>query len=266
MATHDSTDLTRMAQKLAKAAARRVSAAVRLAMPVGLTKNDEHWRRELPEADVRVIDAVRKYTMTSIERLAALMEAVRYVERANIPGAFAECGVWRGGSMMAIAYTLLAVGKTDRDLYLYDTFEGMPPPTDADRAGDGTPAEVLLEEESRDSWVWAYSSLDEVKANLARTGYPAERVHFIKGKVEDTIPQQGPGPLALLRLDTDWYESTRHELQHLFPLLANRGVMILDDYGHWQGARKATDEFMAAQPSPYYLHRIDYTGRLMIKS
>jgi hypothetical protein len=243
-----------------------VKTAVRLAMPTVLTQDTDAWRRELPLADTRIVDEVRKYTMTSVERLVALIEGVRYVVRAGIPGAIAECGVWRGGSMMAIAHALLAEGKTDRDLYLYDTFEGMSEPTDADRAADGTPAQVLLDEQSRDSWVWAYSGLEEVKANLARTGYPAERVHFVKGKVEDTIPQHSPGPLALLRLDTDWYESTRHELQHLFPLLRERGVLILDDYGHWQGARKATDEFLNAQPVRYYLHRIDYTGRLMIKS
>jgi hypothetical protein len=266
MATHDSTDVIRTARHWARAAANRLSAAVRLAMPTVLTQDTDAWRRELPSADALIIDEVRPYTMTSVERLVALIEAVRYVVRAGIPGAIAECGVWRGGSMMAVARALLAEGKTDRDIYLYDTFEGMSAPTDADRAADGTPAQALLDDLPRDTWVWAYSALDEVRANLARTGYPLERLHFIKGKVEETIPHQSPGPLALLRLDTDWYESTRHELQHLFPLLRDRGVLILDDYGHWQGARKATDEFLSALPAPYYLHRIDYTGRLLIKS
>jgi O-methyltransferase len=104
-----------------------------------------------------------------------------------------------------------------------------------------------------------------VKGNLAQTKYPAERIHYIQGKVEDTVPQNAPPTLALLRLDTDWYESTRHELKHLFPLLIDGGFLIIDDYGHWEGARKAVDEFLAGSAKKYFLHRIDNTGRLIIK-
>ena len=90
-------------------------------------------------------------------------------------------------------------------------------------------------------------------------------IHFVQGKVEDTIPRQVPARIAVLRLDTDWYESTRHEFVHLYPRLSQWGVAIIDDYGHWQGARRATDEFIATLPHPLYLQRIDYTGRLAIK-
>ena len=92
-----------------------------------------------------------------------------------------------------------------------------------------------------------------------------KRVHLIKGMVEQTIPHDAPDQIALLRLDTDWYESTAHELKHLYPRLANRGIMIIDDYGHWQGARMAVDEFIQAQDFKPFLHRIDYTGRLIVK-
>lgn len=220
---------------------------------------------DLPAADRAIVEFVRPFTMTSNERLIALIDAVRYVAGNRLPGAIAECGVWKGGSMMAVARTLLSCGDTSRELYLYDTFEGMSAPTEHDKSFDGRPAAAQLAETPRGEGVWCYSSLAEVKRNLASTGYPSEKIHFIEGKIEETVPAHNPPPLALLRLDTDWYESTRHELAHLFPLLCEGGVLIIDDYGHWQGARKAVDEFLAAQPRRYYLHRIDFTGRLLIK-
>jgi O-methyltransferase len=112
--------------------------------------------------------------------------------------------------------------------------------------------------------LWCIASLDDVRANLLSTGYPANQIHFVPGKVEQTIPKTLPERLALLRLDTDWYESTKHELEHLYPRLSNDGVLIIDDYGHWRGAREAVDEFFLRSRHPL-LHRLDYTGRLMLK-
>ena len=111
----------------------------------------------------------------------------------------------------------------------------------------------------------AYASLEDVKKNLTASGYPPERIHYIQGKVEDTIPDTAPTQICMLRLDTDWYESTRHELAHLYPLLSRHGVLVIDDYGHWQGARQAVDEYFAARPEPVYLHRVDYTARLVVR-
>jgi hypothetical protein len=104
-----------------------------------------------------------------------------------------------------------------------------------------------------------------VQRNLAGTGYDLASVKFIKGKVEETIPAHAPARIALLRLDTDWYESTRHELAHLFPRLVPGGVLILDDYGHWQGSRRAVDEYMAEHGIPILLNRVDYTARIAVK-
>ena len=167
--------------------------------------------------------------------------------------------------MMTIALTLLAQGDRSRSLYLYDTFEGMSAPTADDKSLDGVPADELLDRDPKGTGLWCYATLDDVRANMLSTGYPADKIHLIKGKVEDTIPQNLPASLALLRLDTDWYESTKHELTHLYPRLSAKGILVINDYGHWQGARKAVDEYLHERGDKVYLHRINYTGRILVK-
>ena len=109
-------------------------------------------------------------------------------------------------------------------------------------------------------------SLEEVRENMASTGYPLERIPLVNGPVERTVPEAAPAAICLLRLDTDWYESTRHELNHLFPRVSPDGVMIIDDYGHWHGVRRAVDEYFLEQRACYLMHRLDYTGRMLIKN
>jgi hypothetical protein len=210
------------------------------------------------------IQRVQPFTLTSPERVAALCDAVAYVVRSDIPGAIVECGVWRGGSMMAVAYTLLQLNHPNRELYLFDTYEGMSPPGPHDRDFNGTAADELLARQSRDDpkSLWCRSPLAEVQANLAATCYPDSMIHYVKGRVEDTVPAAAPQDIAILRLDTDWYESTRHELGHLFPRLRPGGVLIVDDYGHWHGARRAVEEYLGQNKIPILLNRIDYTGRI----
>ncbi len=218
-------------------------------------------------AEVRAtIARVMPFTMTSPERINALVTALEYIVRRGIPGDIVECGVWRGGSMMAAAETLTRLGDERRRLFLFDTFDGMPPPAEEDRNYRGEAASELLDAADRSSaWVWAVAQLDDVRANMASTGYPDERIVYVQGRVEDTIPAQAPERIALLRLDTDWYESTKHELEHLFPRLSPGGILIIDDYGHWAGARKAVDEYLDEQNMPCFLCRIDYTGRIAVK-
>jgi hypothetical protein len=167
--------------------------------------------------------------------------------------------------MQAVARTLLSAGDTSRDLHLFDTYEGMPPPSDRDlrRHDDRTAEELLAAESPEDSKVWAVATLDDVQSGFTQIPYPSERVHFVKGKVEDTIPGHAPEQIAILRLDTDWYESTRHELEHLYPRVSSGGVLIIDDYGHFAGARQAVDEYFAG--APILLARVDYTGRMAVK-
>jgi O-methyltransferase len=218
-------------------------------------------------ADIAITRQVQPFTMTSTARQLAVVDAVRYLVANGIQGDFAECGVWRGGSMMAAALTLRSCGDTSRSLYLFDTFEGMTPPTKHDVSHRGRAAEEMLSATKRreGETIWAFATQDDVRINMGSTQYPAERVHYVAGKVEDTLPARAPEKLAFLRLDTDWYESTKHELEHLYPRLVPNGVLIIDDYGHWEGARRAVDEyFAAAKPRPF-LSRLDFTGRLLIK-
>lgn len=220
---------------------------------------------DFDQADIELCERVGSYTMTTPPRLFALVRAVEYVAARQVPGAIVECGVWRGGSMMAVALTLLRLGKTDRELYLYDTFSGMTAPTDEDTKKSGERAADLLAEGGEDSDIWAIASLDEVREAVLSAGYPQERIHFVKGPVEETLPEHAPAEIALLRLDTDWYASTKHELVHLYPRLARGGVLILDDYGYWQGARRAVDEYVVENALTLLLNRIDNTARIAVK-
>jgi hypothetical protein len=216
-------------------------------------------------ADEATYQAVRAYTMTSAARVHALIESVRYIVREDIPGAIVECGVWKGGSMMAALQTLVAAGVTDREAYLFDTFEGMTEPGDEDGALEKKIFRKMAREDGTSDWIRA--GLDEVCGHIASCGYPMERIHFCKGRVEHTIPAGAPDRIALLRLDTDGYASTLHELEHLYPRLQEDGVLIIDDYGTWEGARRAVDEyFFRERPRRFFLHRFDDTGRLWIKT
>jgi len=204
---------------------------------------------------LEICEVVRPYTMTGRDKLIALVGAVRHIARTGLAGDFVECGVWRGGSVHAVARTLAAEGVTDRDIYLFDTFEGMTPPSEKDVRADGRPASDLLAVSDRTRWVWAVASREDVEEGLQTLPYPYERFHLVQGPVETTVPDQAPGTIALLRLDTDWYDSTRHELEHLYDRLVPGGVLIIDDYGTWQGSKQATDEFLAKLDRPPLMHR-----------
>ena len=206
----------------------------------------------------------KPFTMTSIERMYALFSAVRHAVRLKLPGEFVECGVWRGGSCMLIAHTLIQLGASDRSIRLFDTFEGMSKPTDHDRSVHGQVAEEKWQVTDAGRG-WCAASLEDVRQNMAGTGYPMANISFVQGKVEESLPAGAPEAVALLRLDTDWYESTRQELEVLYPLLSRNGVLILDDYGHWAGAKKAVDEYFLDHPNPPLFNRIDNAGRLAIK-
>lgn len=189
----------------------------------------------------QIYTITKPYTITSMEKMKKLYESVVYINENNIDGSFVECGVYKGGSVMNMALTQLNYAKLVH-LYLYDTFEGMTPHGDYDVNFRGETASRILKNPSKK----CICSLEEVKKNLELTSYPQEFIHFVKGDVAATLQETIPPKIALLRIDTDWYESTKISMEVLYPRLVTNGVLILDDYGYWQGARKAVDDYFTA--------------------
>jgi len=227
-----------------------------------------HWIEQEPKF-IPIMERARAYTMTSVERMFAMHTAVRYIEEAKVEGSIVECGVWRGGSIMIAVGTLLSLNSVAREIFLFDTFEGLPKPDpilDIDIWGNRGHDGWILESRGPEASNWAYASLDDVRSNVLELGYPERLIHFVKGMVERTIPERSPHKIALLRLDTDWHASTKHVLEHLFPALVSGGVLIMDDYGHFGGARKAADDYFNGHGVRMLLNRIDYSGRIGIKA
>lgn len=214
-----------------------------------------------------LMESVKPYTMTSLERLYDLYKTVEYLVKARIPGDIVECGVWKGGSMMMAARTLIAMGDTSRTLYLFDTYEGHPKPDaelDVDMWGNRAVNEWINFRKTDETSSWAFVSIDEVRDNMASTGYPMDKVQLVKGMAERTAPTFEARPLSLVRLDTDWYASAKAGLEAFWPNLVPRGVLVVDDYGHYKGQRKAVDEFFSNDP--VLLHRVDYSCRTIVKT
>ncbi|MFO7848379.1 MAG: TylF/MycF/NovP-related O-methyltransferase [Spirochaetia bacterium] len=219
----------------------------------------QQYRVDIEEEFYALWREVERFTMISLERGYSIYKSVEYIVNNNIPGSFVECGVWKGGASMLMAMSLRAFGGSLRRIYLYDTFAGMTVPTEEDRiTWNGA---SVGERWSRFEG-WAIPK-KEVMDNFSRIDYPAELILPIQGDVNHTLRQTAPDEIALLRLDTDWYESTAEELRVLYPRLVRGGVLLIDDYGHFTGARKAVDEYFS-EGGPL-LHRDDYTGRSAVK-
>jgi hypothetical protein len=232
-------------------------------------KNEREPADSVPEATVEqnvMLTTAARYSMSSKPRLWATMQAMQHIARERIDGDIVECGVWKGGNLVLCGLMAKHLGIT-RKIWGFDTFEGMSAPTDEDvRVGTNKTVHERWQAATKDGVTdWCFSPYQEVEQNF-RTEVGTNNLTLVKGKVEDTLtqPQNLPDKIALLRLDTDWYESTKVELEVLYPRLQKGGVLIIDDYGHWAGAKKAVDEYFAA--TPIWLHRIDYTGRLYIKT
>ena len=196
---------------------------------------------------------VRPYTMSGHVRLRALYRAVRHVIASGVPGALVECGTARGGSAALMGLTAQYL-EADRTVWVFDTFEGIPPPTTAD-------PDWQIAQQYTGSF---RASVSEVKALLNQLGI-IQRYKMIKGLLQETLPTCGVEAIALLHLDCDWYESVRCCLEHLYDRVSPGGIIQIDDYGHWQGAKKAVDEFLRDRQLDVRLRWLDYTGRQLIK-
>lgn len=215
---------------------------------------------------IEIFNKCRKYTMVSRERSFGLYKAVRYIVEKNITGDLVECGVWRGGSVMIMALTLIKLGDTSRTIWLYDTFEGMSKPTNEDVSVDNKfkAAKEWNKKDKKDLVFLCDASIEDVKSNVSTINYPADNIKFIKGKVEDTIPKNLPNNISILRLDTDWYESTKHELEYMYPKLNTGGVLIIDDYGFWSGSQKAVNDYCSRKEVRILLNKM-HNGRIGVK-
>lgn len=201
---------------------------------------------------------IKNYTKSGPERIEAMKSALRHIDLNNVTGDIVECGVWRGGNIM-----LARKMCPKRVCWLYDTFEGMtePGPFDLKRSGNKPPPNKAISKN------WTKASLEEVKSNFIEFNlYDITKMRFVIGDVCLTLllEKNLPENIALLRLDTDWYQSTAVELRQLYPRLVSGGIMIVDDYGHWLGARKAVDDYLSAKEIAL-LQKIDYTAVMMVK-
>jgi hypothetical protein len=216
---------------------------------------------ELDAADREIVAHVagRELSMGTAERLFATAMACRYVCEHAIDGDFIECGVWRGGHALIAADVFRRLAP-QRKVWLFDTFAGMTEPTANDVTSGGEAAADLYHEG------WCYASLEEVQAHFRARGLLPQAI-FVKGDVAQTLRDAArlPTRIGVLRLDTDWYESTRLELEVLYPLLGRGGVLMVDDYGYWGGSRQAVDEYFGAHPRPFF-HYVDHTARTAIKA
>ena len=250
---------------------------------LGLGSREERLRKRLQRLNKNVesspyvldrefVDLFKKFRhATQVSWMGSLQsyQAADYVARNGIRGAVVECGVWKGGQAAIIASKLASAGVTDKPIYLFDTFDGMTPPSAADArmTGKRQKASVIFDERIRREGSWNRSPLTEVEWTMRSTPYPFDRFEFVQGNVMDTIPAKAPWEIALLRLDTDFYDSTRHEMEYLFDSLVPGGVFICDDYWYWEGAKKAVDEYFESRNVTIFLQRAShYHGVMAVKT
>jgi hypothetical protein len=219
--------------------------------------------RRLSALEASIIKRVRDRTMTNANSIVNLISATNYISKFGVEGAFVECGVWRGGSAMAFCLASMNLGMNDRDVYLMDTFEGFTNVSERDyQLSDRRSAKELFDVDP--NYICS-ASLEDVKIGIAETQYPSERVHYLVGDIVETSPNCLPKEIAVLRLDTDYYESTLWELKHLFPRVSKNGIIIIDDYDHWSGAREACDEYFSSNDQNIFMMHMEY-GRLIFKN
>lgn len=219
---------------------------------------------DIPEWKQNIIRKCCVYTVTSFNAILDLIDSAEDILTRDIPGDFVECGVFMGGSSMIMAEVLKHFNST-RTLWLFDTFDGVPMPNETELTHSGENlkdwyVDNMIEMETGKS-DWCYTTLDVVKENIAICDY--DNMQFIVGRVEDTIPSIGPINIALLRIDVDLVDPTRHILEQFYPRLTTSGYLILDDYGHFPGIKKTVDDYFKHTPTE--IIDVDKTVKRIIK-
>src|SRR5271165_964761 len=235
---------------------------------MGENLDNRHRYKDFTTDEYNIVKAVACRSLSSPEAVVSLIRSIRYILANNIPGDFVECGVYCGGSIEVMIRTL-QLFNCERQIYGYDTFDGMPQPGKLDyEYGTGYAMDTwntLRDGDKTEGSNWVKCGIEEVARYISNLGYPKCNTYLIKGMVEDTIPKCAPKEIALARFDTDFYQSTQHEFNHLYPLIASGGVLIIDDYGAFQGSFMATEEYIHNHKLRAYLHRVDEHVRMLVK-
>ena len=224
---------------------------------------------ELSNDDKNLINLVNKYSMTPKIRIYNLLQSLRHLKHKNVKGDYVECGVWKGGNLILFKKFLEneKVIEEVKSIYGFDTFEGMTEPDENDfQITNKIKAKDLFKTDTnKSSHLWGICKIDDVKNNLSKNLKDIDNINLIKGPVEQTlsIKENIPDCISLLRLDTDFYISTKKELEVLYERVSPGGIIIIDDYGHWAGSKKAVDEFF--KNKYVWMHYVDYACRLIIK-
>lgn len=228
---------------------------------------------ELRSQDQWIKDVIHNnipYTTTGVLAMYDLVKTVEHIVKSNLVGDMVECGVYMGGSCRLIMDTLNYLNDK-RTVWMYDTYNGVPFPGDTDmyhweEHSNKNMQEWFIDHGHFDDGVgttWCYSSLDDVKENISSVNYQGN-VEFIKGKVEDTIPEIGPNNISLLRIDVDLAEPTRHILDHFYNRVSEKGHVIFDDYGFNPTLRTYVDNFISNNGNPF-MYRINRTVQHLVK-
>ena len=204
------------------------------------------------------------------------MQSFKYIINNRIDGDFVECGVWKGGNLILLQKLIEKYEIKNKKIFGFDTFDGMQEPSDIDIDCWGNKIKNVLQAQKKNKDIdniWSFSPIEDVRNNFFKNTTKNNNLILIKGKVEDTLPRlNDPNTtepnkisekISILRLDTDWYESTKIELEILYPRLVIGGVLIIDDYGYCQGAKKAVDEYF--KDKMIWMHYVDRESRLIIK-
>ncbi len=230
-------------------------------------QRNEHRVAEMSQKELEIVKKISDLSMTTPANHWAIIQSIKHISLNKIPGDLVECGIFQGGNIILFKILADEMGLKKK-IYGYDTFDGMPEPGEKDFDLKDISAHKHFKEYKDMNIKWCYSNLEEVRSNICSfdENYLKD-ILLIKGKVEESLNNEKnlPEKISLLRLDTDFYESTKIELEKLYPKLVSGGILIIDDYGHWKGSKKAVDEYFNLSKEFFWFHRIDYASRLLIK-